>query len=95
VSTLLGEIDPEVLRTYRGTLLEPLERWDAERGAELVGTVRSFLEHGCRWRATAAALHIHHNTLRYRLKRVEELTGRDLGLVADRLDLQIALLVPQ
>lgn len=95
VSTLLAEIDPHVLRSYRGTLLEPLERWDAERGAELVGTVRSFLEHGCRWRVTAAALHIHHNTLRYRLKRVEELTGRDLGLVADRLDLQIALLVPQ
>ena len=94
VSALLGEIDGEVLRTYRDTLLEPLERWDAERGAALVGTLRSFLEHGCRWRATAAALHIHHNTLRYRLKRVEELTGRDLGLVADRLDLQIALLVP-
>ena len=94
VSALLGEIDSEVLRTYRGTLLEPLERWDAERGASLVGTLRAFLEHGCRWRATAAALHIHHNTLRYRLDRVEQLTGRDLKLVADRLDLQIALLVP-
>ena len=55
---------------------------------------RAFFDHGCRWRATAAALHIHHNTLRYRLKRVEELTGRDLSLVADRLDMQIALLVP-
>lgn len=95
VSALLGEIDGEVLRTYRGTLLEPLERWDAERGAALVSTLRAFLEHGCRWRTTAAALHIHHNTLRYRLKRVEELTGRDLNLVADRLDLQIALLVPR
>ena len=94
IAHLLGEIDREVLAGYRTTLLGPIERWDAERGAELVATLRAFLENGCRWRVTAAALHIHHNTLRYRLKRVEELTGRDMSLVADRLDLQIALLVP-
>lgn len=94
VAHLLGEIDRDVLEGFRSTLLGPIERWDAERNAVLTDTLRAFFDHGCRWRATAAALHIHHNTLRYRLKRVEELTGRDLSLVADRLDLQIALLVP-
>jgi len=94
ITHLLGEIDRDVLAGFRTTLLGPIERWDAERNAVLADTLRAFFDHGCRWRATAAALHIHHNTLRYRLKRVEELTGRDLSLVADRLDLQIALLVP-
>lgn len=94
IAHLLGMIERDVLAGYRTMLLGPIERWDLERKAELGPTLRSFLENGCRWRATAATLHIHHNTLRYRLKRVEELTGRDLSLVADRLDLQIALLVP-
>ena len=40
---------------------------------------------------TATALHVHVNTLRHRLDRVEQLTGRDLGSMEDRVDLYIAL----
>jgi len=40
---------------------------------------------------TARALHVHPNTLRHRLNRVEQLTGRDLGSMEDRVDLYIAL----
>lgn len=58
-------------------------------------TLRAFLVNGGRCRATATHLHIHHNTLRYRLRRVELLTGRHLDEVADRLDVQIALAVPR
>jgi PucR family transcriptional regulator, purine catabolism regulatory protein len=91
---LLALLDPEVLSGFREQVLGPVERWDLDHGAELLQTLRAFLMNGGRWRATAAHLHIHHNTLRYRLRRVELLTGRQLDEVADRLDVQIALLIP-
>ena len=92
---LLALLDPEVLSGFREQVLGPLERWDLDHGTELQQTLRVFLLNGGRWRATAAHLHIHHNTLRYRLQRVELLTGRHLDEVADRLDVQIALAVPR
>jgi PucR family transcriptional regulator, purine catabolism regulatory protein len=91
---LLALIDPAVLSGFREQVLGPVERWDHDHGTELLETLRAFLSNGGRWRATAAHLHIHHNTLRYRLRRVELLTGRHLEEVADRLDVQIALFVP-
>ncbi len=36
-------------------------------------------------------LHLHVNTVRYRIGRVEELTGRDLGRFSDRVDVFLAL----
>ena len=91
---LLALLDPEVLSGFRAQVLGPVERWDLDHGTELLQTLRAFLSNGGRWRATATHLHIHHNTLRYRLRRVELLTGRHLDEVADRLDVQIALFVP-
>ncbi len=76
-------------------MLGSVERWDLDHETELLKTVRAFLTSGGRSRATATDLHIHHNTLRYRLRRVEQLTGRHLNEVADRLDVQIALEVPR
>lgn len=92
---LLTLLDPEVLSGFREQVLGPVERWDLDHGTELLQTLRVFLMNGGRWRAGAAHLHIHHNTLRYRLRRVELLTGRHLDEVADRLDVQIALAVPR
>lgn len=92
---LLALLDPGVLNDFREQVLGPVERWDLEHGTELLQTLRAFLTNGGRWRATASHLHIHHNTLRYRLGRVELLTGRHLDEVGDRLDLQIASLIPR
>jgi DNA-binding PucR family transcriptional regulator len=64
---------------------------DAGRGGELEATLRAFLDHDGHWSATAGALHIHVNTLRNRLARVAELTGRDVSRTADRVDLFLAL----
>ena len=91
---LLSLLDPDILNGFREQVLGPVERWDLDHGTDLLQTLRAFLTNGGRWRATATHLHIHHNTLRYRLRRVELLTGRRLDEVADRLDVQIALLVP-
>jgi hypothetical protein len=91
---LLALLDPEVLNDFREQVLGPVDRWDLDHGTELLQTLRVFLMNGGRWRTTAAHLHVHHNTLRYRMRRVELLTRRRLDEVSDRLDMQIALAVP-
>lgn len=88
---LLALQDQDVLDAFRESLLSPLEGHDLPHGSDLVNTLRTFLESGGRWQETAAALHVHVNTLRNRLERVEQLTGRQLDTTPDRVDLWLAL----
>jgi carbohydrate diacid regulator len=75
-------------------LREPLARLGQERsGAQLRRTLDAWFANGESATATAAALHIHRNTLDYRLRRVEELTGLDLGKSEDRLLLYVSALL--
>ncbi len=90
---LLGLVDSETLRGFSRDLLGPLREHDARRGSDLEATLRAFLDHDGQWAATAAALHIHVNTLRNRLAKIAELTGRDVGRTEDRVDLFLALAV--
>ena len=59
-----------------GVILGPLLRADAEGGSDHVATIRALLEHDRSWQRAADALHIHKQTLRYRLRRIETITGR-------------------
>ena len=88
---LLALQDQDVLDDFRETLLAPLEEFDAAHGSVLVETLRTFLETGGRWQETAGLLHVHVNTLRNRLERVEMLTHRSLDSTPDRVDLWLAL----
>ena len=88
---LLALQDQDVLDAFRESLLSPLERHDARNGGDLVLTLRTFLELGGKWQQAADALHVHVNTLRNRLERVEELTERRLESTPDRVDLWLAL----
>jgi DNA-binding PucR family transcriptional regulator len=72
-------------------LLDPLAEQDAARGSELLPTLAAFLSSGGRWARTAEELHVHVNTLRHRLERVEALTGRSLDEPDDRVDFHLAL----
>jgi len=75
-------------------LRRPLARLQGERSAVLLRkTLDAWFANGESATATAAHLHIHRNTLDYRLKRVEELTGLDLGRSEDRLLLYVAALL--
>ncbi len=47
--------------------------------------------HNARWESAAAQLFVHRHTLRYRMRKVEELTGRDLSSSFDRMEFWIAL----
>ncbi|MGE7385106.1 PucR family transcriptional regulator [Streptomyces sp. NPDC004126] len=55
-------------------------------------TLEVFLANNCSWARTAEALHLHVNTVHYRMERVEALTGRDLSRLDHKLDLYAALL---
>jgi DNA-binding PucR family transcriptional regulator len=88
---LLGLHDADTLRDFADVVLGPLREHDTQRGSELVRTVQAFLEHGGQWAATADALFVHVNTLRNRLAKVTELTGRDVARTEDRVDLYLAL----
>jgi purine catabolism regulator len=92
---LLDFVDRQVLLAFRESVLAPLEHWDREHGADLVRTLQAFLANDGRWRPTAAQLHIHHNTLRYRIGRVAALTGRDADTTAGRVDFALALAIPR
>jgi purine catabolism regulator len=88
---LLDLQDGERLKGFADSVLGPLRAHDRSRGGELETTLRAFLDHDGQWNATAAALFVHVNTLRNRLARVAELTGRDVARTADRVDLFLAL----
>jgi len=88
---LLAVADSEIRATFAARLIEPLHTYDKRRGAELIRTVSAFLENGCKWQLTAEELNVHVNTLRHRLSRIEELTGRDLNEMEARVDFFLAL----
>ncbi|HEV2075871.1 MAG TPA: helix-turn-helix domain-containing protein, partial [Thermoleophilaceae bacterium] len=88
---LLSVQDDDALHLYCDSLLGPLERSGGDYGDELVRSLEAFIEHNGQWERAARDLYCHRHTLRYRIKRVEELTGRDLGRAQDRIELWLAL----
>ncbi|MGW1676791.1 PucR family transcriptional regulator ligand-binding domain-containing protein [Saccharopolyspora sp. NPDC002376] len=88
---LLSAQDPELLAATSRTLLGPVLDHDERRSSDLIPSLAVFLDAGGRWQEAAQRLHVHINTLRHRMNRVEELTGRSLSSTADRVDLFLAL----
>jgi carbohydrate diacid regulator len=73
-------------------LRRPLEKLIAQEGSSpLRRTLRAWFAHDMRASETAAALHIHRNTLDYRLARISELTGLDMTRLDNQLRLYLAL----
>jgi purine catabolism regulator len=59
-------------------ILKTLLAHDAEHGTAYLDTLRAVLEHNRSWQLAAAALHIHKQTLGYRIRKIEQLTGRGI-----------------
>jgi hypothetical protein len=74
-----------------GELLRPVLAYDAERGTDLVQTLRTYVQAGFSPTRSAAQLIVHPNTVLYRLRRIRELTGRDPHEPDDLVLLAIAL----
>ncbi|MFF3856101.1 PucR family transcriptional regulator ligand-binding domain-containing protein [Micromonospora sp. NPDC002575] len=88
---LLAGVPADTQRAFRSRLLDPLTGYDRQHGTDLVHTLNAFLSANGAWRRCAESLHVHVNTLRYRIGQIERLTGRDLDRFADRVDLFLAL----
>ncbi len=88
---LLATVPASVLRSFRERLLGPLQAYDERHRAELLPTLREFLACSGSWNACAVTMYVHVNTVRYRIRRIEELTGRDLSRLDDQVDFFLAL----
>ncbi|MFE3724873.1 helix-turn-helix domain-containing protein [Nocardia sp. NPDC059154] len=88
---LLTAVPGGLQRRFAERVLGPVLEYDRRHGAGLLETLEVFL--GCEgsWRQAADRMHLHLNTVRYRIGRIEELTGRDLRRLDDRLDLYLAV----
>jgi len=73
--------------------LEPLLGYDRKRKSRLVETLRVFLENNGNHRETARMMHVHHNTVRYRISQIYALTRRNILNPKLRLQYQLALLL--
>ena len=74
------------VRKWLGTLAA----YDERKHTELVKTLIQYLQHGGGYEATSRALSVHRSTLKYRLQRIRELTGFDLGNPETHFNLQLA-----
>jgi purine catabolism regulator len=88
---LLSVQDDEALRLYTDSVLGPIQDGEGEYGGELLRSLEAFVEHNGQWERAARELYCHRHTLRYRIRRVEQLTGRDLSSARDRIEFWLAL----
>jgi len=88
---LLSLQDDDALSSYCRSVLDPIEQGEGEYGDELVRSLDVFIEHNGHWEKAASALFCHRHTLRYRIRRIEQLTGRDFSNARDRIEFWLAL----
>ncbi|GAA4209307.1 PucR family transcriptional regulator [Microbispora amethystogenes] len=88
---LLSLLDPAAAASFAAAILAPLREYGSR--ADLVESLRAYLASNGHWDAAAQRLGVHRHTLRYRMKRVSELLGRNLDDPAVRAELWIALCV--
>jgi purine catabolism regulator len=88
---LLSLQDTDALRLYCDSLLGPIESGEGHYGGELMRSLEAFIESNGQWEAAARRLFCHRHTLRYRIRKIEELTGRDLASARDRIEFWLAL----
>jgi purine catabolism regulator len=81
---------PELWTFYRETLSK-LAEYDQRQGADLIKTLDAYFSHLGNLRATSEALHVHRNTLLYRLERIKEISGMDLDNAEEHFALWLAL----
>jgi PucR C-terminal helix-turn-helix domain/GGDEF-like domain len=82
--------DDTARRLVNGRLRAFLDE-DRERGRVLTATIRALADSDLNVRLAAERLQVHPNTAQYRLRRIEERTGRNPRRIADLLDLLVAI----
>ena len=85
--------DPAGIEGFMNEQLGPLLEYDRQYRSSLVLTLARYFDSGCSYDRAAAALSVHRSTLKYRLKRIGEVLGRDPHDGSARLDLHLATTV--
>ncbi|PZG22750.1 PucR family transcriptional regulator, partial [Spongiactinospora gelatinilytica] len=85
---LLAVLDPGAAQAFATALLAPMLEYGTR--ADLLESLRAYLEANGHWDAAAQRLGIHRHTLRYRMRKVAELLGRDIDDPATRAELWVA-----
>jgi len=91
LSTLLLLADEDLARTLLGGYLTPLARLRPGQRERLAQTMLAWLQFGENAAEVAHYMHVHPQTVRYRLRQIQELFGDQLRDPDRRLDLQLAL----
>jgi hypothetical protein len=88
---LLQVPDLAELRGFADEVLGGLGGNDGDQGAVYLATLACYFRENASPQRASRVLHVHPNTVTYRIRRVEEITGLDLGNYRDRLMAQVAL----
>jgi len=88
---LLQVPDLAELRSFAAEILGKLGAQEHQRGAELLTTLACYFRENSSPQRTARSLHVHPNTVAYRIRRIQEITGIQLDNYRDRLMAQVAL----
>jgi sugar diacid utilization regulator/GAF domain-containing protein len=88
---LISPTGAQDLYRYAETVLGSLVSYDKRRGSDLVATLDHWFSNGCNSSQTARSLQLHTKSLAYRLRRITEISGLDLGSRETRLDVELAL----
>ncbi|MFI8489584.1 PucR family transcriptional regulator [Streptomyces rubrogriseus] len=89
--SVLPLLADDAVRAFADGLLRALRDHDATGRGDLVASLRAWLSRHGQWDAAAADLGVHRHTLRYRMRRVEEILGRSLDDPDVRMELWLAL----
>ncbi|MBV2353539.1 PucR family transcriptional regulator [Streptomyces sp. J2-1] len=89
--SVLPLLADDAVRAFADGLLRALREHDATGRGDLVASLRAWLSRHGQWDAAAADLGVHRHTLRYRMRRVEEILGRSLDDPDARMELWLAL----
>ncbi|MET9919031.1 PucR family transcriptional regulator [Streptomyces sp. NPDC059605] len=89
--SVLPLLADDAVRAFADGMLRALREHDAKGRGDLVASLRAWLAHHGQWDAAAVDLGVHRHTLRYRMRRVEEILGRSLDDADVRMELWLAL----
>ncbi|MFD9910257.1 PucR family transcriptional regulator [Streptomyces sp. NPDC059063] len=89
--SVLPLLADDAVRAFADGLLRALREHDATGRGDLVASLRAWLSRHGQWDAAAADLGVHRHTLRYRMRRVEEILGRSLDDPDVRMELWLSL----
>ena len=87
----LSQENPETLRAFEENTIGSLTTYDDRHGTGLFKTLKAYVECNGNAAEVAELLHVHKHTVRYRLRRVTELTGLDVTKFEDAAQLYLAV----